>query len=332
MHLNKLIPGKFLHRCFPLPCRLWRLQRLFSADDGRNKNVMPRISFGKLVFLFMLYMIPLIYLTFCPGLHSDLYYPMLFPSERQAPRLPPKLRSVCRDVFFPAGNHLLHGWFLKHQGARSTVVFHHGNEGNIENWLPFMENMYDRGFSVLMYDYEGYGRSEGTPSMNGILKDGEAAYDFLISSGRARPEEVINLGTSLGSAVATHVAANRQSKALILWSPYSSLLRTCKDNCPFLQIYPDLFFPEKDIGCGYEISKIVVPVLILHGDNDKCIDVEQACELQHARPSTKLIELTGAGHVQERWFQRSDFQGAMNDFMKQIDSSPAHLDHLDHLG
>lgn len=262
----------------------------------------------------------IIYLLLCPAVSKDFYYPLLFPVANREPQIPARLKEVCKEVTFSSGDHDLHGWYLKNPSAKYTVILHHGNEGNVERWSPYMENISKQGFSVLLYDYEGYGRSSGRPTMQGILADGQAAFDFLVSSNLAKPENVVNFGTSLGSAVATHVAATRPSKALILWSPYSSLLKTCRNNFPLLNMYPDFFFPEDDIGCRYDIASISVPVLILHGTDDSCIDFAQAQELHSTKPSTRLVELSGAGHVCERWFKRGDVQSAMQNFVENLKS------------
>lgn len=273
----------------------------------------------KLLALISALPLVIVYVLFCPVLRKDLYYPLLFPHADSTPTLPPRLKQVCNDVTFNSGQNHLHGWYLRNSRSRYTVLLHHGNEGNVEQWAPFLEKLYEQGFSVLLYDYGGYGRSSGSASMQGILTDGTSAFDYLVASGKATPSEVINLGTSLGSAVATHVAAHRSSKALILWSPYSSLVRTCRENLPILHMYPDCLFPETDIGCSYEIAHVPVPILILHGDNDECINFAHACELRESKPSSMLVSLTNGGHVDHHWFNRADVKRAMHDFIKILE-------------
>lgn len=136
---------------------------------------------------------------------------------------PQELGLASEDVWFEsASGARLHGWFLPAEGApRGTLVHFHGNAENITNHLPLVEWLPRRGFSVLMFDYAGYGRSTGSPTRAGTVRDGHAALDYVLRRPDVDPARVGFYGQSLGGAVALVVAADRpEVRSLVIESSF----------------------------------------------------------------------------------------------------------------
>ena len=116
----------------------------------------------------------------------------------------------------------LHAWFAPAESAQATLLLSHGNGGNISYRYLLMRSLQRRRFNVLMYDYRGYGRSEGTPTENGIYTDGRAFFDYLLTQPEVDQRKIVLWGTSLGGAVATDLATHRPAAGLILESTFTS--------------------------------------------------------------------------------------------------------------
>lgn len=159
------------------------------------------------------------YLKFV-GLDSKFYYPDDVTYVR-----PEELGVAYEDVTIPTTDGLnLHGWFLPARGsARGTILHFHGNAANVTNHLPLVHWLPDAGYHVLMFDYRGYGRSEGRVTRAGTIRDGHAALDYALARPDVRGRPVFAYGQSLGGAVAIAVAADRPEIAgVIAESTFSS--------------------------------------------------------------------------------------------------------------
>lgn len=192
----------------------------------------------------------------------------------------------------------LHGWFFQNneQAPRASVIFFHGNGGNITNVGWVGERLATRDLDVLLLDYRGYGRSDGTAeSEQAIYRDADAAYDFLLSRG-VRPESIVLYGQSLGSTAAVDVASRRRCGALIIESGLSSASAMASATLPWLprQLH---FLTRNRFESARKLKSVKCPVLITHGDPDDTIPTEQARALYAAaNEPRRLIIFAGAGH------------------------------------
>src|SRR5262249_23113222 len=119
----------------------------------------------------------------------------------------------------------LHGWFIKAstQPATATVIYFHGNGGNISNVGWVGQSLAERGLDVLLFDYRGYGRSEGSVADEQALnRDADAAYDYVTSERGVRPDQLALYGASLGTTMAIDLAARKECAALVIESGLSS--------------------------------------------------------------------------------------------------------------
>jgi fermentation-respiration switch protein FrsA (DUF1100 family) len=177
--------------------------------------------------------------------------------------------------------------YLPNPAASYTLLYSHGNAEDLGDILPRMLSLQRQGFSVLAYDYRGYGTSEGTPSEVGAYKDIEAAYAYLIAQG-IPPGQILVYGRSVGGGPSVYLAAQKPVGGLILESTFVTAFRV-------LTRIPLLPFDRFDNLS--RIAKIDCPLLILHGTHDSLIPFWHAETLYKAAGDPKrLVPIEGADH------------------------------------
>lgn len=223
-----------------------------------------------------------------------------FHPERQPLRGAWQVPARGEDVWFKtAGGARLHGWFVRatEQPAVATVVYFHGNGGNLSyvDWLA--EGFNVRGFDVLLFDYRGYGQSEGeVTNEQGIYADADAAYDYVVGERGVNPDRLILYGQSLGTTAATDVAARKTCGALVLESGLSSASDMAATILPWLPRGAHRFAVNRFDNVG-KVARAGCPVLVAHGERDEIIPVAQGHRLyEAARERKKLIIVPAAGH------------------------------------
>ncbi|HEY9773821.1 MAG TPA: alpha/beta hydrolase [Planktothrix sp.] len=203
----------------------------------------------------------------------------------------------CEDVSFRTKNGArLHGWFFPQTNAPAAILVHHGNTGNIADIDVIIQTLLRTGVSVFVYDYRGYGKSESSPSVAGVVEDGIAAYDWLKQ--RVGDQPIVFYGESLGGAIACQVALARRPKALILQSAFFEMRRIACENYPFFRIWPADLFPRPYFHSARAVNQLQVPLLVLHGAKDSEVRVHHAHDLIAAATGNdkKLIVLPNTDH------------------------------------
>ena len=189
----------------------------------------------------------------------------------------------------------LHGWFFPLEGARFTVMVCHGNAGNISHRLDRVLLLRARlQTDVMLFDYRGYGRSEGSPGEPEPYRDGRAAYEFLIDRRQVAPHCLILFGESLGAAVAVQLALELPMRALVLESAFTSIPDMARALYPFLPVRSLLRTRYDNLA---KIGDLDVPLLVMHGTRDGTVPFEQGKRLFEAAPEPKrFFAIPGAGH------------------------------------
>jgi fermentation-respiration switch protein FrsA (DUF1100 family) len=201
-----------------------------------------------------------------------------------------------KDVHFSTRDGVtLHGWYIPHRGARSTLVWFHGNAGNIGHRVENIKLLRDQvEVNIFIFDYRGYGRSQGRVSEEGTYRDGEAALELVKKQFGAEPNRTILFGRSLGAAVAAEMALRSPSQGLILESPFVSIREMARAVFPFLPIGPLL---KTRYDTEEKVRKIKTPLLVLHGDRDEVVPFAQGKKVFAAAPEPKtFFTISGAGH------------------------------------
>jgi pimeloyl-ACP methyl ester carboxylesterase len=245
------------------------------------------------------------------ALHSSLYDSVvLIPFKATQPEYSAANGIVeagikAQEAQFPsADGSILHGWYFHKPGAPLTVIFHHGNAGNISHRLYIAELLLRGGNSVFLYDYRGYGKSTGVPKIAGLTPDALAAYDYLTTKLGVDPKTVVNYGESIGTGVACNVAADRPSAGLILQSSIGSLplmghkhFGIIKGCIPLLVLVPDFLMPSPHLDNVERIKGVHVPVIMIHGLKDTTAPVEHArMVFANAHEPKKFVELAHGTH------------------------------------
>ena len=270
-----------------------------AGESNRRMNVMPAWATMTMAIAGLLLVL---YLLFCPRLNHFFYRPLLFhpwKSAQSEPVAPPLAGVVGENVYFPSENgKMLNGWLYQNPKATYTIIFNHGNGGNVAVRADLVQLLLMAGASVFIYDYQGYGESVGQPTVEGICEDGASAYKYLTVSRGVSPDKIILYGESLGAAVASNISSRFECKALVLQSGFSSLYRIACEVFPLLRIYPAFLFPSPGLDNLSVLSKPHPPVLLIHGDEDAVIPVEHAKALyEQAVGPKKFLELPKTGHA-----------------------------------
>jgi len=220
------------------------------------------------------------------------------PSRMAATQVTP---AGAENVWFnSADGTRLNGWFFAThtKPELATVIFFHGNGGNIANvgWLA--QRFADHGFNVLIFDYRGYGVSDGAAAKESELyADGDAAVDFVTKQKGIRPEQIVLYGHSLGTAIVSDVASRRTVGAVVLESGFSSASSVASTALPWLPTFLH-FLGKNRFESARKLKTVKAPILIAHGDPDLTIPTSEAQLLYAAaNEPKKLLIVPGAGHV-----------------------------------
>lgn len=183
----------------------------------------------------------------------------------------------------------IHGWQIDRPGSPLVTIYFHGTGGNITDRFDHFREITSAGSSLLMIDYRGYGKSGGQPSEDGIYRDADAAYDYLLKSHSAR--QIIVQGESLGTAVAVDLASRRPCAAVVLEAPFTSGKDVASTVLPIIgPLVTWSFDSQKKIG------RIRAPILIIHGDRDEIIPTRLGQRLFASAPEPKSIWIVPGAH------------------------------------
>ncbi len=185
----------------------------------------------------------------------------------------------------------LSGWFIPAESARGVILFYHGNAGNISHRLDSIQIFHQLGLDVFIFDYRGYGQSQGKPTEQGTYKDAEAAWRYLIEGRQVSPNEVIVFGRSLGASIAAWLAQSHPPRALILESTFTSLPDIAARLYPYLPVRLLLRF---EYNTAEYLGRVNCPVLIVHSRNDEIMPFSHGRQLfEMAKEPKEFLEITG---------------------------------------
>lgn len=187
----------------------------------------------------------------------------------------------------------INAWYIPSPRARATVLFSHGNAGNIGNRLESIAIMHALGLNVFVYDYRGFGRSNGSPDEEGTYRDAEAAWEYLVTSEGIPPTSIMLWGRSLGAAIAVELATRKKAGALVVESGFTSIAAMAKVVLPYLPA--DLLVRHR-YATIEKIPSVTIPTLFIHSPDDETIPFVQGREL-HARAtvaSKEFLAISGS--------------------------------------
>jgi uncharacterized protein len=210
----------------------------------------------------------------------------------------------------------IHAWWIPAKDARLSVLFSHGNAGNISHRLEKLKILHNLGLNVLMFDYRGYGESEGIPTEKGTYLDAEAAYDHLLLQRSVPKNRIVFVGESLGCAVATELAVRHPAAAMILESPFTSTIAMGKLVFPWLPVKAIVRYKYDNLE---KISRLTLPLLILHSEDDEIVPfaMGQALFAASKSPAKRFVELQG-GHNDGFLTSEKIYGHAIKQFLEDI--------------
>jgi fermentation-respiration switch protein FrsA (DUF1100 family) len=201
-------------------------------------------------------------------------------------------RDAVQEVWFEAADgEMLHGWYCRAANPIASGIFCHGNTGNLTVSADVIPHLLDAGLSILFFDYRGFGRSSGRPSIRGVVSDAVTAARFHDTI-RPRHLPSVLYGFSLGGAVAAQVARHHYFDGLILQSTFTSLEHIARVTFPRLpmHLFAGGFFDTISV-----VGRLKIPLLVMHGGDDEVIPCWMAHKLFDACTSPKQIHIVEAG-------------------------------------
>jgi len=283
-----------------------------TAIRGWRKRLLPRTALY--VGLALVIAVALLFVGIRSGVieRSFIYFP-----DRDLIADPAYMGLPFEEVSFAASDRVqLHGWFVPGE-KEVTWLWFHGNAGNISHRLENLKLLHDElGVSVFLFDYRGYGRSEGTPSEEGTYRDGEAALAYLRSREDVDPDRIVYFGRSLGAGIAVELAISHPPFALILESPVPSIPELARRHYPFLPVWPLLRTKYDSLA---KIEKVEAPLLVLHGDRDDVVPFGAGRKLFEAANEPKeFYTIRGAGHNDTYLVGGEEYFGVLRRFVENL--------------
>ncbi len=192
------------------------------------------------------------------------------------------------------GTHV-EAWFHKAREGFPTIVYLHGNGGNLGTRTHFIGLLVKEGFGLLGLDYRGYGASEGHPSEAGFYQDARAAIDYAGKSLSLPPGKLILYGESIGTGVAVQMATEYKVSGVVLQSPYTSLLTLGQASYPWL---PVKYLQLDKFDSLDKIKNVHAPLLIIHGERDSIVPVGHGKAMfEQANGPKDVVYFPDKGHV-----------------------------------
>jgi hypothetical protein len=212
---------------------------------------------------------------------------LIYMPSRQMDCTPEAWGMAYEDVYLTTEDGVrIHGWYIPCDGAQKSLLFFHGNAGNISHRQGSIAVFHQLGVNVLAIDYRGYGKSQGKPSEAGTYQDASAAWAYLVNEKGVSTEDIISHGRSLGGAIAVWLASERQVGSLIIESSFTSVPELAKDLYPFIPT-------EKLIKYKYnsreKLNSVSCPVLTVHSREDDIIPYKHGESLYEAAQEPKTF-------------------------------------------
>lgn len=236
---------------------------------------------------------------------------------RNVPYTPSDMDLIYEKVALKTDDGLkIAAWFVPCEKAIMTVLFCHGNGGNMTHRLDTINILNELGLNCLIFDYRGYGDSQGKPSENGTYLDAQAAWKWLTHKKGIKAEQIIIFGRSLGGSIAANLAARIIPAGLILESAFTSFPAIGAKYYPYL---PVKLFAAFNYNTVESLKKINCPLLIMHSKRDEIVPYEFGPQIYEAANEPKeFVEIMGC-HNDGFLFSGQTYRNAWANWLEFID-------------
>ncbi len=204
-------------------------------------------------------------------------------------------------------------WYLKRDGARCTMIFFHGNAGNLAHRADTARSLAKLGADVLLVGYHGYGKSGGRAGEAAVYDDADTAWRYLTEQRGVSPSKIILFGESLGGAPALELASKRACAGVILQSPFSSIPDMARVVIPF---FPGHWFVRTKMDNVAKIATLTVPKLVIATTRDEVVPYKQSKRVFEAATEPKtFVEFTDCGHNDLFWAHNTEWSKAIGMYL-----------------
>lgn len=226
---------------------------------------------------------------------------------------PSDLNIAFENLYLKGENEKkIHGWWIPGKIMTKAIIFFHGTIGNITYELRAIGFLHSLGASLLVVDYPGYGKSEGRPDQMGCYIAADVAWDFVSKEKGFTDKDIILYGRSLGSAVATYLAAKWNCGGLVFQSGFTSIPDMAARMYPYL---PVRIFCHTKLNALKLISHCKCPVLVLHSKSDEFIPIKHAKRIYLRAPSPKRFVYIPGTHSSNEWQLNKEVRNLWNDLL-----------------
>jgi hypothetical protein len=220
-----------------------------------------------------------------------------------------------REMFIDSGGAKLYSWFFQTSPSATTLLYVHGNAGNMADRLRVIKGYLSLGLNVFIYDPRGYGKSEGVATPDNFIRDALSAYSHLVDKSGVHPSQIVVLGQSLGGIAALRLVNGVKCRGLILEGAFASVRWLARDRFPNLPVW---VFVLPRLDNEREIRKLSVPVLLISGALDDTIPPRHSKLLFESAPEPReLLVVDGAAHSDMYSVAPELYYGAIGRFVKQ---------------
>ena len=253
------------------------------------------------------------------------YY--IFMPQRELSQTPADHHLAFEDIYLPvpsindSGFERMHCWWIPaNQPTGRYLIYLHGSAVNVGANVNHARRFKELGFSVLLVSYRGYGRSEGDfPTEAQVYEDAEAAWDYLVNQEGIKPGEIFIYGHSLGGAVAINLAVSHPGAGgLIVESTFTSIADMGR-RIKLYRLLPIDLITHQRFDSIHKINRLKMPVLILHGTEDRVVPLKMSRRLYEQAPSPKRLKIIlGGGHNNLARVGGAEYLNTIREFIARV--------------
>ncbi len=241
---------------------------------------------------------------------------LIFRPYKKLERTPADIDLVFKNLKIKThDSNTVHAWYIERKNPKGVVLFCHGNAGNISHRLDRIELLRKNSYSILIFDYRGYGESEGKPTENGLYDDALSCYQYMVRNLKIKPEEIILWGCSLGGSIASYVASQKKCRFLILESSFTSLSSLANKLYPFLPVKTLLKY---SFNTQKHVESCDVPILLFHSPDDDLVPFSMGRRLFESAPGPKEFLSIKGSHNDSFYLSRFEILDSLEDFNKRF--------------
>lgn len=280
----------------------------FHLNKNKEYNIMLQILFSIIQIAIVFYLLLILILYVFQG-------KMIFIPYQDIIATPSDIGLKFEDINLKTQDGAnLNGWFIPAENAKYTILFCHGNGGNISHRLDTISLYNKIPLNVFIFDYRSYGKSTGSISEKGLYEDIAAAWNYLTETRKILPEKIILVGRSLGGSIAAHAAAEFSPGGLVLESTFTSMTEIAGERLSFV---PVSWLLSYKLPTSKNLAKIKCPVLIIASPDDSIVPFRHGKKLFAKAPEPKtFVELTG-DHDDCYFLCRGKYVAALKRFLKK---------------